>query len=178
MAHRDETTHLETVKCKSSCCTLRHYPCSLLYVLSSFAVKGLKCINWCFPSFLVLNFLMYICALWFRFDSLDHSERLCTRSCFGPSFFVLMCSDCLRLSFVLVIRYTDRVFHFLALYSFGSGLFTIIASFYNLFHVYPLLQSVLHTCFVSLVPFACFALKRPMVKLPCNFQFSITFDKV
>ena len=82
--------------------------------------------------------------------SLDRSERLCTRSCFGPSFFILMCSDFLCLSFVLVIRYTDRVFRFLALYPLSSGLIAIIAFFYNLFHVYSLFLSVLHTCFMSL----------------------------
>ena len=89
----------------------------------------LKRINWCFPSFSVVIFLMYIRALWFRFASLDRSERLCTRSYLGPSFFVLMCSDCLHLSFVLVIRYTDQVLHSLALYPLSSGLFTIIAFF-------------------------------------------------
>ena len=82
--------------------------------------------------------------------SLDHSECLCMQSYLGPSFFVLMCSDCLRLSFVLVSRYTDRVFRSLTLYPLSSGLFAIIAFFYNLFHVYLPFLSVLHTCFVSL----------------------------
>ena len=40
MAHRVETTHSETVKCKSSCRILRRYPCSLSYVLASFAFKA------------------------------------------------------------------------------------------------------------------------------------------
>ena len=111
----------------------------------------------------MLVFLMDISALWFRFNSLDRSERLCTRSYFessffkclctrsyfASSFFILMCSDYFRSSFVLVIRYTDRVFRSLALYSLSSGLFAIIASFYNLFHVYSLFLSVLHTCFRS-----------------------------
>ena len=95
-------------------------------------------------------FLMDISALWFCFNSLDRSERLCTRSCFESSFFILMCSDYLCSSFVLVIRYTDRVFCSIVLYSLVSGLFAIIAFFYNLFHVYSLFLSVLHTCFMSL----------------------------
>ena len=94
-------------------------------------------------------FLVCIHTLWFRFDSLDRSECLCMRSCFGPSFFILMCSDFLCLSFVLVIMYTDRVFCSLTLYPLSSGLFAIIVFFYNLFHVYPPFLSALHTCFVS-----------------------------
>jgi len=117
----------------------------------------LKRIRWCFPLVSVGVLPMCIRASWFRLGSLNRSERLCTRSCFISSFFTLWCSDCLSASFVLVIRHTDRVFRFLALYPLSSGLFAIIAFFYNLFHVYSLTQSVLHTRSVCLVPFARFA---------------------
>ena len=125
-----------------------HLPCHHL---------RLKHINWCVPPFSVLFFLMDISTLGFHFDSLDRSERLCTWFCFGPSFFILMCSDFLHLSFVLIIRYTDQVFHSLTLYPLSSGLFAIIVFFYNLFHIYLPFLSVLHTCLCLLVPFARFA---------------------